>query len=512
MLDCTLRDGGYINDWVFGYSVIKKIITGLENANIDIIECGFIEDKPFDADSSVFSSVEHLNKILDKKNHMYVAMIALGDIDISKIPKCDPIGIDGIRLTFHKEDINAGLTYAKRLIEKGYKTFVQPVGSTNYSDSELLELVHKVNVLNPFAFYIVDTLGMMYPRDVIRTFSIVDNNLDSGIAMGFHSHNNLQLSFSNAQSLIGGGFNHDIILDSSVLGMGRGAGNLCTELITNYLNSINGYRYDIIPILDIIDKYISEIRQKTHWGYSAHHYLSAVSSCHPNYAAYLMSKKTLNINDISKILNSIPTQSRGEFNRTLMEAMYLEYQKSKVDDTEVLTRLKRKFEKKDVIIVAPGPSSTEFAETINSYDSALPRIHVNEIVPGVHADMVFISNKRKFDLFESQADIELITTSNVGASQSLYQVDYSSLLCGNKNSDNAGLMLITLLANIGVKCVKLAGFDGYCAHIINTQEFDSYSDMIKEINYRNANISSELSRLSKRINIEFITPSSYSID
>ena len=104
--------------------------------------------------------------------------------------------------------------------------FLQPVGTAFYSDLELLRLVEQVDRLHPFAFYIVDTLGSMLPNQVTRQFHLIDENLDSGVKVGFHGHNNLQLAFSNAQVLMGIQSKRDLILDSSVFGMGRGAGNL----------------------------------------------------------------------------------------------------------------------------------------------------------------------------------------------------------------------------------------------------------------------------------------------
>jgi 4-hydroxy 2-oxovalerate aldolase len=99
-------------------------------------------------------------------------------------------------------------------------------------------------------------------------FYIIDHNLNKDIALGFHSHNNLQLSFSNAQELILLNSTRNIILDASVFGMGRGAGNLCTELLIQYINENIIRKYDLMPVLEIIDKYIQHLYTKHSWGYS----------------------------------------------------------------------------------------------------------------------------------------------------------------------------------------------------------------------------------------------------
>lgn len=122
---------------------------------------------------------------------------------------------------------------------------MQPVGTAFYSDMELLRLVERMNKLKPYAFYIVDTLGSMYRNDVTHRFHLINENMDPEIELGFHGHNNLQLAFSNAQVLGKIQTKRTLILDSTVYGMGRGAGNLPTELITQYINKNIASKYDV---------------------------------------------------------------------------------------------------------------------------------------------------------------------------------------------------------------------------------------------------------------------------
>lgn len=144
-------------------------------------------------------------------------------------------------------------------MDKGYQVFMQPVGTVFYSDLELLKLVDQINELRPYAFYIVDTLGSMYRNEVSHRFYLMDENMETDIHIGFHGHNNLQLAFSNAQVLGKIQTKRTLILDSSVYGMGRGAGNLPTELITQYINKKINSRYDVTMVMDIYDEFISAI-------------------------------------------------------------------------------------------------------------------------------------------------------------------------------------------------------------------------------------------------------------
>lgn len=151
----------------------------------------------------------------------------------------------------------------------------------NYSDKELLDLIDAVNKLNPYACYIVDSFGVMKRNDLLVLSYIFDHNLNDNIIMRYHAHNNLQLAYSNAHSFADINIKRDKIIDSSIYGMGRGAGNLNTELFVQYLNDNHEGQYVVDPLLKIIDESLNAIYQETYWGYSMPHYLSAVYNCTP---------------------------------------------------------------------------------------------------------------------------------------------------------------------------------------------------------------------------------------
>lgn len=328
ILDCTLRDGGYINNWDFGENTIRSIISKLLRAKIDIIECGFLSKKVYGDDFTLFNIASKISKLIPKheKNCLYVAMldVAEEDLELDKIGDFDGESIDGIRLTFNSDKIEAALEAAEILKKKGYKIFLQPMKTCNYSEKELFSLIKKVNELEPWAFYIVDTFGSMYQQDVSRLFSLIDGYLKGGIKIGFHSHNNLQLSFSNAQALMNIESDREVIIDSSVFGMGRGAGNLATELLAKYINTSTSKRYEIPPLLNIYDEHLSEIYSKNPWGYSLPHFLSAVYNCHPNYSTYLSGKKEIPAEAINLILQKIPDFKKSVYDREIIEKICLE--------------------------------------------------------------------------------------------------------------------------------------------------------------------------------------------
>lgn len=521
VLDCTLRDGGYVNDFLFESKAIKDIIKGLSKAGIDIIECGFLKSGADNPDVSLFGSVKQLQNVIGEKNEnlMYVAMIQYGAISIEELDFCDSKSIDGIRLTFHENEIEQAFVLGRQLMDKGYKVFMQPVGTTTYEDETLIRLIKKVNELKPYAFYMVDTLGVMYKNDLLRLFYIIDHNLDKRIALGFHSHNNLQMSFANAQELVQLNSPRNIIIDTSVLGMGRGAGNLNTELLIQYLNVNFNACYDSLELMGVLDEYIRPLSSVYKWGYDAAYYIAAVSGCHPNYASFLLNLQTLNMYDINAILNGLDESKKAIFEKKYIESEYLKYMDHYVNDSNVLEEIAKIIGSKKVLLVAPGKSVRDNMKKIRQKldEDDYYVISINFQPTEIPVDMVYISNMKRFkniDELNQKRDIKVIVTSNIEIEKhsDILVVNYSSYL--NEDShivDNAGLMCINLLNKINVKSLTLAGFDGFSGNVKdNYYEQSLYLDVEEErLVDMNAATARRFAQLVKQIDITFITESSY---
>lgn len=314
ILDCTLRDGGYVNNWNFGFCNIKSIIHCLADANIDFIECGFLKNETQNINSSIFPSSLELNNIISK-NEKYALMINYGEFPISKIPESDSIIY---RIAFKKEDLNEALDFCQQIKNKNNKIFINPMYTNTYKINELLELINRVNKIKPYAFTIVDSAGAMKESDVLSTYYILDKNLDKDIAICFHSHNNLKLSFANAQALLKASSERDLIIDSTIFGIGRAAGNLCTEVISQHINDYYQGRYNLIPILKVLNEQINPIFDKTPWGYSVPYHLAAINSCHPNYAKYL-DDNNISVERINEVLKLIPEEKKYKYDEKLVK-------------------------------------------------------------------------------------------------------------------------------------------------------------------------------------------------
>jgi 4-hydroxy 2-oxovalerate aldolase len=373
------------------------------------------------------------------------------------------------------------------------------------------------NELGPYAMYMVDSLGVMRGRDLINLYGRYEKTLNNDIYIGFHSHNNLQLSFSNAQELIECSDERKIIIDSTLMGIGRGAGNLCTELITQQLNEKNGGEYDLLPILTTLDEVLYPLQSKYQWGYTIPYYLAATCRCHPNYATYLSNKQTLRVKDMSALLKLVPDDSKSTYDQKLIDKIYVDFQSNIIDDSNAVKAICESIDDRDVIVVAPGKSYKDYLNRINQ--RALSEcsfiISVNFIDSALNADMVFFGNNKRYSEYQDSIkhfNGKIVISSNIKDNVNAdFVLNYADYLNNDPDIiDNSGLMLMNLLYNIGIKRIGLAGFDGF--HLNQRMDYYDESRKVAEresIQNQNKSISIKIRQLSTKIEIDFITPSLY---
>lgn len=330
ILDCTLRDGGYVNNWTFGFDNIKYIINNLASANIEYIECGFINNiKAYNKNQSIFRNPDSIKSLINTHtNSQFTSMMLVNKYDIDKLPKCSNIFTDIIRLAFHKRDMNKMIDYAINIKKKGYKLFLQPTIIMSYSDEEIIELLTLCNtILKPDGVAIVDTLGEMRTNEIRRMTKLFDNYLDIETKLIFHGHNNLQMAFSNAITFIENVSQlRNIIIDTTLMGMGRDAGNVCTELLIDYMNQYYNADYDYHKILNIIDNTISNYKKKFDWGFNTAFMLNAKSRVHPNYAKFFKNNiERISLLDLNYLINKIPYQEKNDFNENVARSVLNEF-------------------------------------------------------------------------------------------------------------------------------------------------------------------------------------------
>ena len=303
ILDCTLRDGGYYTDWDFSDNLVNNYFNLIKYLPIDIIEVGYRGNKNKKSYLGEYyyltkSKLKTIRKKLGKKKKISI-MIDIKDWKTPKeleknLKECRNY-VDIIRFAINPKKIKKIDGYLKTVSNLGF------IVSVNLMYSHLILKDQKIfsNVIKLKRYfdiiYLVDSYGSLVPGDVTKIIKIL-KSFDVNLKIGFHSHNNLELALSNSIEAINNGVEY---LDSTFTGMGRGAGNLKTELLLSYLGiklnklKINNFK-NIGNVVDMFE----EIKVEEKWGTSLPYMISGSTNSPQSEAMQLIKSRRYNMNDI----------------------------------------------------------------------------------------------------------------------------------------------------------------------------------------------------------------------
>ena len=306
VLDCTLRDGGHVNNAEFGRGNILKIETALVKSKVDIIELGFLKDGEFSLDQSNYSRMEdayeNLSHINEKRK--FSVMIRPDWYDISQLsPRSGDISL--IRFAFYLKDIGLTKKYANIARDLGYDFTLNPVNIMSYTDGDLDFVLKEADELKPYVVNIVDTFGSIQSKDLERIYHFYEKNLSMDIRIGLHLHENMSSAFMLMQHFLEiKNPRRMVVIDGSLLGMGRIPGTLPIEMLLDYMNTYRGHNYDLMPVLEVISNVIEPEKKKRGWGYHPAYYFTGKYQIHRSYAEYYIdNRKDLTLADMLGIFN-----------------------------------------------------------------------------------------------------------------------------------------------------------------------------------------------------------------
>jgi 4-hydroxy 2-oxovalerate aldolase len=327
ILDCTLRDGAHLLEGKFGLENKQILVDSLVESRIDIIELGFLMGDESNINSTYYSRISDVEKELDNFHFIDFANVQLSlmirpdKYDIGRITE-GKNRISIIRLAFYYEHLNLVRDFTLLLNSLGYKVSLNPINTPSYSFSKLIELIEVVNLLKPYSFSIVDTIGMLDRDKLYRVMEIIDNYLDKEILLGFHLHQNRNNLDQLVQLILSYKYNREsIIIDSTVVGFGRNPGNLQTEVLLDRMIR-NGYQYNLEPLYKSINAVIIPyINEGIRWGYDPLYYLTGVYGIDRNYAEFFI-QSTKNYHLSYKLIQElVHSEFKGKFDLELAEKL-----------------------------------------------------------------------------------------------------------------------------------------------------------------------------------------------
>lgn len=532
ILDCTIRDGGYINEWGFSLDFAKALYRAVSDAGVDYIETGFFFGESRETkspwanyDPAVYD--ELCGSVPD--GCRISGLLNFGGFELEEIPPASETHFDMLRTVCHQVDAEAATRNAAALTEKGYEVTINYMGISNYSPQQLIDLTRIIHEhKEPIGyFYVADSFGSLMPADTRR---IVDTlKYATQASIGFHPHNNLQMAFANSLAAIEAGAG---IVDGSVFGMGRGAGNLFTEVMVAYLEAEGESRYQLLPILQFADLFMEPLREQYDWGISLPQMISGILQCHPNYPTNLLKFKMHTADDIYRMLRELPAEQRGRYKKPIMEEARADFLTKKVQkENSISSGLNESVQGCDSVLLLCGGRSVReneaelkaFVENRNCYT-----ITVNNPVPPLVANAVFFGNQRRLlqhrSVVADGQEVILGPVINEKAEDALPFENVSRIMLANVKQagfpgifpSTSGAMAILACAELGFKKIYVAGMDGFS--VGGSDFYYDEPDRIEEESIKeelNTSMQSELTAvkelLRSSVKIELVTPSNLNL-
>lgn len=291
VVDCTLRDGGLVNNFNFSDEFVMDLYRANIKAGVDYMEFGYKASKDIfstdDYGKWKFCDEEDIRDVVGNNDFdMKIAVMAdVGRTDFKNdiIKKEDSV-IDMVRTATYIHQIPTAIEMIQDAHDKGYETTANIMDISKVGEDELehnLEILAKCDV---DVIYLVDSFGAFYPEQIRRLTDKYMNIAEKyGKKIGIHTHNNQQLAFANTIEAVTNGAS---FLDATVSGMGRGAGNCYMESLLAFLRNP---KYNLVPIMDFVQKYIQTEKDKGNiWGYDIPYLLTGVMNSHPSSAIRFM--------------------------------------------------------------------------------------------------------------------------------------------------------------------------------------------------------------------------------
>ena len=398
--------------------------------------------------------------------------------------------------------------------------FSQLVSVTSYEDDEMMDLIRLANEVKPYAVSMVDTYGLMHQNNLLHYFDLLNENLDPNIQIGYHGHNNFQMGYANAIAFLekSKSIERGLVVDGTLYGMGKSAGNGPIELIAMHMNERYGTHYDVPELLEAIQVNIISIQQNPTWGYNLFYFIAAYNDCHPTYVQELMDMRSLSVKQINEILSRLEGEKKLLYDGEYFQRIFREYLSNDINDDEDRNKLSEVLKDKTILLLGPGSTMVTEHDKIESFiaNNHPIVISVNYLPEKDAVDYLFLSNSKRYVQLATKLtrnNQKIIATSNV---ESLsrpfdYQLNVVHLLDKEaKFIDNSLMMSVKALVGMGVKKLTLAGFDGY------EKDRSNYFDVSKEYDYAreqaeylNDYISEFFKEQKDSCDISFVTSTKY---
>ncbi len=489
ILDCTLRDGGYYTGWDFAQTDAENLVLALSKAGVDIIELGY-KSLANNAFYGLFKYCHEdmLDFLSDNHDAEYAFMVDAKEFIKSgdEIYQRELDGIikdkarsffDWVRIATYFSTMESMPALTTYFSDKGYKVSLNLMGGSLITHDQLLTALEIAGKCNLSAFYFSDSFGSFYPEDVIRHLRSIRQHYPGEI--GLHLHDNQGLAYANGVAALAEGID---FIDATVLGMGRGAGNLATDQLMQFCKDKLGMeRYSPSQLLGIINNYMVPLKKKYNWGQSFAYMLSGLKNIHPTYCQELNDENRYTMPQVHQILERIPDKNRTKFNRDVLNKAIKELLETPTGNHSLTTIPKYSLAQHDrVMIAASGPSALKYKpallKLIELKDLYLLECNDTGFFDEIEQKIIVILNEIRLQRYVSQQDTkqkrQIVITGVAALPEYLifdglyhfpYELGAFDVSSGQVSIPDydVGMYCVTLAILSGAKEIYLAGFDGF---------------------------------------------------
>lgn len=293
VMDCTVRDGGLMNKWQFSDEFVRGVYDACVEAGIDYMEIGYKSSESAFSRDEVgpwkFCDEKDLRRIMgDNNTNLKIsAMADIGRISPDDIPLASESLIDMMRVACYVHQVDKAIWLAEHCMDKGYEVTINLMAVSKVNELDLDQALADLAKSRVPTIYVVDSFGSLYCESIEHLVKKYKAALP-GKELGIHAHNNMQLAMSNTiTSIIHGA----TLLDATLLGMGRGAGNCPVEILIAFLKNP---KYRLLPLLSAIQHHVKPWNDKIDWGYHVPYLITGALNEHPRSAMQWMESERKN--------------------------------------------------------------------------------------------------------------------------------------------------------------------------------------------------------------------------
>jgi 4-hydroxy 2-oxovalerate aldolase len=472
ILDCTLRDGGYYTNWDFDKGLVKEYFNAFNNLPIDYLEIGYRSNPMNSYLGEYFYCPQYvLEESKEYSARKLVIILNEKDVRAEHVPNLlgPCVGyISMVRIAIDPKNFKRALDLAVAVKKLGFEVGFNVMYMSNWeNEKEFLGQIKEVDGIADY-FYMVDSFGGVYPEDVKKTFDIVRNQTNTKI--GFHGHNNLQLALINTLTAIECGVS---IVDATITGMGRGAGNLQTELLLTALNGKGKLDLDFNALSKVVDPF-ETLKKEYDWGTNLPYMVSGANSLPQKEVMSWVTKRYYSLNSIIRALSN---QSKG------------------IEDNIDLKNLEEEKKFKSALIIGGGPSGKKHSKAINEFiekQEDICLIHSSsknsQEFKNVHTLQIHcLAGNEGYRLEDSYSDMSIKDklvvlppyprTMGTYIPQKLEDVAFQlqKIQFIDKFHESVTSLAIETALKLGVEKFYFAGYDGYSGDI-KTQELELFNE------------------------------------